>query len=358
MRRQALNVFRMQLLGAEVVPVTTGSRTLKDAINEAIRDWVATVRTTRTTSSARSSGRTRSRRWCATSSASSATRRGRSSLDADGRRRPTSWPPASAAGRNAIGMFTRSSARRRRLIGVEAGGRGRRARRALRARSPAGSPGVLHGALQLPAAGRRRPGADDALDLRRARLPGRRARSTRTCKDAGLRRVHVSADRRRGARGVPGAGPDRGHPARARAGARDRVAAAPAAARGDARSLVCLSGRGDKDLETVRGERSSGTRRGSSSRPTRSARRASRRQGVRPVRDRRAGRASTPALLPGARGGRRRRDRGRDPVLGPGDGRPRDPGGVRRGRSRPGARRPTSSRRIARGGASTSRSPS
>ncbi|HET6699282.1 MAG TPA: tryptophan synthase subunit beta [Nocardioidaceae bacterium] len=41
--RQALNVARMQLLGAEVVPVTTGSRTLKDAINEAIRDWVATV---------------------------------------------------------------------------------------------------------------------------------------------------------------------------------------------------------------------------------------------------------------------------------------------------------------------------
>ena len=42
-RRQALNVARMKLLGAEVVPVTTGSRTLKDAINEAMRDWVANV---------------------------------------------------------------------------------------------------------------------------------------------------------------------------------------------------------------------------------------------------------------------------------------------------------------------------
>lgn len=41
--RQALNVARMQLLGAEVIPVETGSRTLKDAINEAYRDWVATV---------------------------------------------------------------------------------------------------------------------------------------------------------------------------------------------------------------------------------------------------------------------------------------------------------------------------
>jgi tryptophan synthase beta chain len=44
--RQALNVFRMKLLGAEVHPVSSGSRTLKDAINEAMRDWVATVETT------------------------------------------------------------------------------------------------------------------------------------------------------------------------------------------------------------------------------------------------------------------------------------------------------------------------
>lgn len=45
-RRQALNVFRMKLLGAEVIPVKSGSKTLKDAINEAIRDWVTNVRTT------------------------------------------------------------------------------------------------------------------------------------------------------------------------------------------------------------------------------------------------------------------------------------------------------------------------
>ncbi|HMC42806.1 MAG TPA: pyridoxal-phosphate dependent enzyme, partial [Acidimicrobiales bacterium] len=44
--RQALNVFRMKLLGAEVRTVTSGSRTLKDAINEALRDWVASVETT------------------------------------------------------------------------------------------------------------------------------------------------------------------------------------------------------------------------------------------------------------------------------------------------------------------------
>jgi len=46
MRRQSSNVFRMKLLGAEVRPVSSGSRTLKDAINEAIRDWVANVRQT------------------------------------------------------------------------------------------------------------------------------------------------------------------------------------------------------------------------------------------------------------------------------------------------------------------------
>jgi tryptophan synthase beta chain len=44
--RQALNVFRMKLLGAKVIPVETGSRTLKDAVNEALRDWVTNVRTT------------------------------------------------------------------------------------------------------------------------------------------------------------------------------------------------------------------------------------------------------------------------------------------------------------------------
>ena len=46
MERQKLNVFRMRLLGAEVRPALSGSRTLKDAVNEAMRDWVATVETT------------------------------------------------------------------------------------------------------------------------------------------------------------------------------------------------------------------------------------------------------------------------------------------------------------------------
>ena len=54
--RQAPNVARMKLLGAEVVPVTAGTRTLKEAVNEALRDWAASGARTPTTSSARSSG--------------------------------------------------------------------------------------------------------------------------------------------------------------------------------------------------------------------------------------------------------------------------------------------------------------
>jgi tryptophan synthase len=45
-RRQALNVFRIRMLGAKVIPVELGSRTLKDAINEAFRDWVTNLETT------------------------------------------------------------------------------------------------------------------------------------------------------------------------------------------------------------------------------------------------------------------------------------------------------------------------
>jgi tryptophan synthase beta chain len=69
--RQAPNVFRMKLLGAEVVPVTSGRGTLKDAMNDALRDWVTNV-ATRSTASARSRARTRTRPWCAISSRSSA----------------------------------------------------------------------------------------------------------------------------------------------------------------------------------------------------------------------------------------------------------------------------------------------
>jgi len=75
MERQKQNVFRMRLMGAEVVPVTTGSQTLKDAINEALRDWSASYEDT-TTCWARWPGRIRFPPWSAIFSASSGTRPG------------------------------------------------------------------------------------------------------------------------------------------------------------------------------------------------------------------------------------------------------------------------------------------
>ena len=64
MERQRLNVSRMRLLGAEVIGVDSGSRTLKDAINEAMRDWVTNVRTTHYLLGW-CSGRILTRKWCA-----------------------------------------------------------------------------------------------------------------------------------------------------------------------------------------------------------------------------------------------------------------------------------------------------
>ena len=68
-RRQAPNVARMQLLGAEVVAVTAGQRTLKEAINEAMQDWAASVRGDHYRLRNGRTGRARSRRWSGTSSA-------------------------------------------------------------------------------------------------------------------------------------------------------------------------------------------------------------------------------------------------------------------------------------------------
>src|SRR5947199_2333150 len=67
MRRQRLNVYRMELMGATVVPVTSGTRTLKDATNEALRDWVTNVTTTHYIIGS-VVGPDPFRAWCATSS--------------------------------------------------------------------------------------------------------------------------------------------------------------------------------------------------------------------------------------------------------------------------------------------------
>jgi len=68
--RQKPNVFRMKMLGAEVIPVQSGARTLKDAMNEALRDWVTNVADTFYCIGT-AAGRIPIPRWCATSSRSS-----------------------------------------------------------------------------------------------------------------------------------------------------------------------------------------------------------------------------------------------------------------------------------------------
>ena len=144
--RQALNVWRMQLLGAEVVPVQSGSRTLKDAVNDALRDWVASVESTH---------------YCIGSVVGphpypwivrefqrvvgdEARAQCRAILGGD----PDVVVACVGGGSNAIGTFTGFVDSDARLVGVEAGGYGLESGRH-GASVARGVPGVLHGARSL-----------------------------------------------------------------------------------------------------------------------------------------------------------------------------------------------------------------
>jgi tryptophan synthase beta chain len=149
MRRQRLNVDRMRLLGSEVVPVDSGSRTLKDAINEAMRDWVTNVRTTHYVLGSvlgpdpfprmvrdfhrviGDEARIQLKRQAGTEA-------------------PDLAVACVGGGSNSIGLFTAFlNDRRVRLIGVEAGGRGTASPGEHAARFAGGSLGVLHGTRTL-----------------------------------------------------------------------------------------------------------------------------------------------------------------------------------------------------------------
>ncbi len=144
--RQALNVFRMKLLGAEVIPVTSGSATLKDAINDALRDWVSTVRETH---------------YCIGSVVGphpfpwmvrefqrvvgdEAREQSRAILGGD----PDFVVACVGGGSNAMGTFAGFVDTRAELIGVEAGGLGLESGRH-GASVTRGVPGALHGARSL-----------------------------------------------------------------------------------------------------------------------------------------------------------------------------------------------------------------
>jgi tryptophan synthase beta chain len=143
MQRQELNVFRMRLLGAEVRGVESGSRTLKDAINEAMRDWVTNVRTTHYLL-----GSVLGAHPYPTMVRDFQKVIGREAraqiLKADGRL-PNAIIACVGGGSNSIGIFHHFIKDKRvRLIGVEAGGRGEQLGDHA-ARFRGGSPGVLQG---------------------------------------------------------------------------------------------------------------------------------------------------------------------------------------------------------------------
>ncbi|HEX6159348.1 MAG TPA: tryptophan synthase subunit beta [Thermoanaerobaculia bacterium] len=147
MARQELNVFRMRLLGAEVVPVASGSRTLKDAINEAIRDWVTNVRTTHYII-----GSVLGPHPYPMVVRDFQSVIGREAL-AQLRKRTGSIPDVAVAcvggGSNAIGLFYEMLKHESiRMIGVEAGGRGPQLGDHA-ARFSGGALGVLHGTRSM-----------------------------------------------------------------------------------------------------------------------------------------------------------------------------------------------------------------
>ena len=174
--RQKPNVFRMKLLGAEVVPVTSGRGTLKDAMNEALRDWVTNVRDTF---------------YCIGTVAgphpypamvrdfqSIIGKETRAQMQEAEGRLPDSLVACIGGGSNAMGLFHPFlDDPEVRIIGVEAGGHGVDERME-HAASPDRRP--ARGAARqphLPAAGRRRPDRRGPLDLGRPRLSGHRPRA-------------------------------------------------------------------------------------------------------------------------------------------------------------------------------------
>jgi tryptophan synthase beta chain len=143
MRRQELNVYRMRLLGAEVRSVSSGSRTLKDAINEAMRDWVTNVRTTHYLLGSVLGAHPYPMMVRDFHRVISKEAR-QQILEKEGRL-PNAIIACVGGGSNAIGAFYEFITDKEvRLIGVEAGGRGPELGQHA-ARFEGGSPGVLQG---------------------------------------------------------------------------------------------------------------------------------------------------------------------------------------------------------------------
>jgi tryptophan synthase beta chain len=144
--RQALNVFRMRLLGAEVIPVHSGSATLKDAINDALRDWVATVESTHYCIG--SVVGPHPYPWLVREFQRVVGDEARDQCRALIGREPDVVVACVGGGSNAIGTFTGFVDTPVRLVGVEAAGHGLSSGKH-GASVNRGVPGVLHGAKSL-----------------------------------------------------------------------------------------------------------------------------------------------------------------------------------------------------------------
>ena len=250
--RQETNVYRMELLGAAVVPVTSGSRTLKDAVNEAFRDWVTNLAETH---------------YCIGSVVGPhpfplmvrefqsviGAETGRQCLEAEGRM-PDAVIACVGGGSNSIGIFSEFVGKGPLLVGVEAGGVGP---------GPGqhgstlglGRVGVLHGTLSYllhdsdgqiseshsVSAGLDYPGVGpEHANLKEQGLATYTSVSDTEALDATLMLATVEGI-------IPAL-----ESAHALAHA---IRLAPTMS-GDELMVVCLSGRGDKDLETIRKETS------------------------------------------------------------------------------------------------------
>jgi tryptophan synthase beta subunit len=243
--RQAVNVSRMRLLGAEVVPVRNGSRTLKDAINEALRDWAASVRDTHYVVGSVVGPHpfpvlVRDLQRVIGDEA-----RAQFASDAGGL--PDVVLACVGGGSNAIGIFTAFVGSGVRLIGVEAGGRGGDLGDHC-ASLTSGRPGVLHGALSYllqDRAGQVVPTHSISAGLD---YPGVGPEHS-FLRDSGLAE-YTTADDEDALAGFQAVARTEGIlPALEPAHAVGWLLHRPLPE--GTRVLLCLSGRGDKDLETV-----------------------------------------------------------------------------------------------------------
>ncbi|MBI4729346.1 MAG: tryptophan synthase subunit beta [Acidobacteria bacterium] len=247
--RQALNVFRMEQLGATVVPVTSGSRTLKDAVNEALRDWVTNVETTHYALGSVVGPHpfpliVREFQKVIGEEARAQI------LEAEGRL-PGAVVACVGGGSNAIGIFHAFVEDEGvRLVGVEAAGRG--IETGLHSATlSAGSPGVLHGTLSMliqDADGQIRPTHSVSAGLDYPGVGPEHA----YLRETGRATYESATDEEALAAFGLLARTEGILPALESAHAIAWVARASPSLPGDSAIVINLSGRGDKDVETVR----------------------------------------------------------------------------------------------------------